>query len=588
MAPLTPAIAVIGLPALPAALVACGYDCLGASDGDTSPSAVAAATRKATAEGRPYVVVVAGNDPSLRSWVAVQVAQGRPVLVATSEQLPFGDPIAKTRTISLPATVDEIMAVFGAPPAGGAAGGATILGDGQVFAEPPPEPEPSSAPPDDDDPFASSPFANHSPEQATPSHGPVVPQLVTEPSASPPANPFIPPPMQPVHDPLIEQQSDAEVPDQSLKDSSWNADDGTSPLTPTSTSQEDDLPMRSVPPPPEGRPVSPFRLEVEVAQPAISQVNPRPVPAFDDHDVSQDAFGPVASPEQSGRTRALVIIPFAGKGGVGKTTISTALAERAVVVGGLKRAVLIDANRGQGDVRKYARLQGHLPSIYDAAISGDIAAAIVDPQRLRDARPGLPDLHIGVVLAPTSDQADPAIVTTEVYGQVIDHARSVADLVVIDTQIIEASDTSGLIDGVIIPLLMNDAWGVGLSDSSMPGVQNLIARLRLFQARGVGPARMMVALNRVAADSGINAPAFASMVSRYGTWMGSVSDSPAVTRSLANAQVPGTDSAGDTSDAELSTLLDQVLYRVTGLQVFAPKPPAVEPARKRFGRRRVR
>jgi hypothetical protein len=37
-------------------------------------------------------------------------------------------------------------------------------------------------------------------------------------------------------------------------------------------------------------------------------------------------------------------------------------------------------------------------------------------------------------------------------------------------------------------------------------------------------------------------------------------------------------------------MLDRVLYRVTGLDAFAPKPPAdpTSSSRKRFGRRRSR
>ena len=629
-----PAIAVIGLPDLPAALRSCGYDCLGAADGDTSPSAVAAATRKAALDGRPYVVIVAGNDPSLRSWVAVQVAQGRPVLIATSEHLPFGDPVAKTRTISLPATVDEIMAVFGAPPAGGAAGGVTILSDGRAFAEPVPDPEPAHTPVGDDDPFATSLFDNPLSVEPT----------IDVSSTHTPA---------PSNNPFVTQEIEVVRPE-IFKESSSSADALSGTLTPTSNSGSTSnseqvpapapvhLPMRL---PSQSSPVSPFRLQAEVVpapapfpirrsdpptdpfsdpfsdppddpsgalssadsphfpgqstfhpdqEPASSVIPPND-PPNDPPAFVEDAFRAVPSPLATPtRNHAGVIIPFAGKGGVGKSTVAFAIAERAVIVGDIKRVVLIDANRGQGDARTYARIQGQLPSIYDAAISGKPEAAIVGPQRLCAARPGLPDLHIGIVLAPTFDQADRTIVTEEVYGAVIDYARSIADLVVIDTQIVEASDTSGLIDNVMIPLLRAGAWGVGLSDSSMPGVKNLIARFTLFQRHGVSPDRMMIALNRVAADSGIKPDAIAAMMAQYGTWMGTVVQSTALATAFEVGQIPGTSatpstrSAPPAPDAEFAAMLDRVLYRVTGLDAFAPRTQAEPPARKRFGLRRPR
>ncbi|MHB8318099.1 MAG: hypothetical protein ACYDEP_02540 [Acidimicrobiales bacterium] len=570
----TPAIAVIGLPGLPAALTACGYECLA----DGSPSVVAAAVRKLATEERPYVVIVAGNDSSLRAWISVQVAQGRPVLIATSDQLPFGEAIQKTRTISLPATVDQIMAVFGAPPAKNGLGEVAILADGTVAS--------SETDSSDDDPFNQPLFvdSSHQPsakdDQQNPFATPAdrdqedlfvpadrdqedlfvpadrdqedlfVPAENSEPiTAQPlpieaPNNPFV--------TPVIPDKNNAPFITQPPAEEASNPfitpvvpDENSEPLT----VQLPLAPVETVPTNPQ--PQSPFRVQADVVV-----------------DTVPDIFRPVPVATKTGRKRSPAIISFAGKGGVGKTTIALALAERAVIVGGIERVILIDANRGQGDVRKYTRIGGHLPSIYDAAISGNPSAAVVDPKQLSQARPGLPDLHIGIVLAPTSDQADPTIVTSDVYGSVIDYARSVADLVVLDTQIVEAVDTSGLIDGVVVPLLVTDAWGLGISDSSMPGVSNLLSRLKLFQSRNVNPARMMIALNRLAVDSGINPSAVTQLMASYGTWVGSVTESSAMSRAFEIGQVPGAMLTDDPDMAEMSALLNKILHRVTGLDVF--------------------
>jgi len=78
-----------------------------------------------------------------------------------------------------------------------------------------------------------------------------------------------------------------------------------------------------------------------------------------------------SAPRRSHTQLAPMIISLAAKGGVGKTSSATFLAQRAAEIGGLK-VVLIDMNRGQGDIRKFFRLIGApLPSVYDAALRGD-------------------------------------------------------------------------------------------------------------------------------------------------------------------------------------------------------------------------
>jgi Mrp family chromosome partitioning ATPase len=107
-----------------------------------------------------------------------------------------------------------------------------------------------------------------------------------------------------------------------------------------------------------------------------------------------------------------VLIVFAGKGGVGKSTTALSLAERAAIMIPNFRVVVVDMNRGQGDLRTFLKLtESRLPSVYDAAISRDIEVyddIIVTPKRLSVHRKGRADLHFGIVLAPTRDQVDPS------------------------------------------------------------------------------------------------------------------------------------------------------------------------------------
>jgi MinD-like ATPase involved in chromosome partitioning or flagellar assembly len=453
---------------------------------------IAQEARNAAADGIPYVCIVAGASPTLHAWASVQASQGRPVLIATSESLPTGDPIARTKVVRLPATVDEVMGVFGAPPAKGHSGSAIILADGRVQPEPIPVEDGYSEPTydDPDDPFSQPMF-------------------------------------------------------------------GAAPEPPQTSS-----PFGAAPEPPQTS--SPFGAAPEPPQPPPPPQVPTPIPA-QPHQNIESAFRPIVTPGlEAGSHRSPVIVVFAGKGGVGKTTTAIAIGERAAS-SGVRRVVVVDANRGQGDARTHLRVSRPLPSIYDAAISGDIGRALIGPQRLHDARTGLEELHIGVILAPTSDQADPSIVTTEVYRAAVEHARSIADLVVVDTQIVEATDTSGLIDGLVVPLLNGDGWGVGITDSSMAGVSNLVLRLRAFQARGVSTARILVALNRMSPESGIDPSAIEEMMSKFGSWAGAVRENPEISKGVESGRI----GIGSDSTTEWEAMLDRVLYRVTGLDAFA-------------------
>ncbi len=318
-----------------------------------------------------------------------------------------------------------------------------------------------------------------------------------------------------------------------------------------------------------------------------------PAPSTRRVDISESMFTRTRPSAPTNERRAKVVCVFAGKGGVGKSTSMISLAERAATIVPGLRVIAVDANRGQGDMRTFLKLDdAGLPSIYDAAVSHNpdvFRDVLVNPKRLSATRVDRTPLHVGIILSPEKDQSNPSVVTSQVYARAIEYARTKADLVLIDTQIIESFDTSGLIDDVIVPLLLDGAWGLGLSDSSTPGVQNLMWVLNNFVERGVSTSRLMVALNKVAPDSLIDADAMAKYVERYATWMGVATSDPLIERTLNLGEIPGSSGVGVTP--EFTALLDRVLYHVTGLSAFASvatPPPDRGQAKtpRRFGWRR--
>ncbi len=272
---------------------------------------------------------------------------------------------------------------------------------------------------------------------------------------------------------------------------------------------------------------------------------------------------------------APLAIVCAEKGGVGKTNTTLALAQRAADRAPGKLVVLVDMNRGQGDVRKYLKLGGaQVPSILDAAISGNIAEAVLSPEQVTAARhSSLPPISFGVVLAPEPEAADPRIVTPDVYQRVIDLVRDQADLVVIDTQIIEIHDTSGLVDGLIVPALAHDAFGVTLTDTSAPGVSNLVTMLGYFAQQGVPANRLMIVINRALA--GYDTNVLRGMLGKYGTFTGAVEEKSLLARQANMGRIPH-------NDPSLAPVLDAVLLRITGWPCFQPGPASSGKKKKLF------
>src|SRR5699024_7883543 len=91
---------------------------------------------------------------------------------------------------------------------------------------------------------------------------------------------------------------------------------------------------------------------------------------------AQPGAGPSAP---RGHRLAEVVVVMSASGGVGKSTVSLNLAQHAAAMGPDNyRVVLVDANRGQGDLRTHLRLHTFTTrTIYDAAQSGNPAEALL-------------------------------------------------------------------------------------------------------------------------------------------------------------------------------------------------------------------
>lgn len=315
-----------------------------------------------------------------------------------------------------------------------------------------------------------------------------------------------------------------------------------------------DAPLDRVPPTPVAPPAPTWQQQAVAAAPGQA---PRPAVVVGEQIGVETGYSPTL-----GRQLAPCVFTLAGKGGVGKTSIALAIAQRAAVIGGL-RTVLVDGNRGQGDLRTYLSLtRSGLPTIYDAVTTGDPAAAIVTPDRLNANRPdGAEELAIALVQAPPRGLTDPTTITSALYHDVITAARGMADLVVVDTQIVEGSER-GMFDELTIPMLASHAYGVGIADLSRPGVDNLIAHLAEFIAQGVPVDRLMTMLNRVPATTEFDLQRTSDALSRYGAFLAAVPADPEVHSAMAYG-------TSIQDNPALAPVLDQILMRVTNNPVFA-------------------
>lgn len=292
---------------------------------------------------------------------------------------------------------------------------------------------------------------------------------------------------------------------------------------------------------------------------------PAPVAYTGGHDAASvfDSFE-AAKLHGTGRSAAglaSLIISWSGKGGVGKTTTALQLAQLCADAG--LRTILIDGNSGQGDLRTYLRLnRTDVPTIYNAAI-GNIESAVLSPATINAAAPrqGLGEIKFGFVAAPPEDIDDGEIVTNTTYRAVIEYCRRNADVVILDTQIVEAIDRTRVLSELLVPAWVQDAWGIGVADMTPVGVNNLNARLRKFASLGVAPDRQMIFVNKVPEVQVKDAAKLHAHFSGRATFLGSVTNDDTIRDNM---------NAGRTevTNDQMRTALSTALLRITGNEEF--------------------
>lgn len=229
------------------------------------------------------------------------------------------------------------------------------------------------------------------------------------------------------------------------------------------------------------------------------------------------AVAPTNTFTVSANRRATVVIVGSGKGGVGKTTVSAAVAQTAAEQG--LTVLLIDGNRGQADLASNLRVGTvSFPTIADN-LSGraDWSQVVATPEIINSIRSKRQLSGVGFHFLAGPSPAKAGQVDEDLYRAAIEWARDQFDLVVIDTQILDATDTTRLWSHVFTSLLRQGAWLVGIAGLNMAGAKNLSDRMRSLAERGVDPAHMFALINGYSADSGINLASLQTQLAKFGT-----------------------------------------------------------------------
>ena len=284
-------------------------------------------------------------------------------------------------------------------------------------------------------------------------------------------------------------------------------------------------------------------------------------------ETDDDDLGELFATSGSSKARRCpVISTVSGTGGVGKSTASIQLATAAAAAG--YRTVLVDGDRGQGDLETYLRLNTsglEVPTIADT-VGGHakarevvLTADKITKLRAENAEP-VPD-KFALVRAP--DHRDTTEVTPQRYLALINKLREQVDIVIVDSPILKSDDHTGVARRLIIPLLEDGGFSLSISDNSDPGMKNLSQRLNTFAEHGISRRKMLITIN--AADPSalrdLDTAARAKLHGRQGIYVGTIGFDRRINKKMRSGSF-------DLKNRQLDQVIYETLYRVTGDTAF--------------------
>lgn len=258
-----------------------------------------------------------------------------------------------------------------------------------------------------------------------------------------------------------------------------------------------------------------------------------------------------------------ILITWAAKGGVGKTTISLLAAGLAAEHG--LRVALIDANRGQANAGHYLRIKNQpFPTIHNAREHG-WEAAITSAHQLTTARGFRGPVGFDLIQGPPEHLASPTHTPATLYAEVTTHLKTHYDLIIIDTQIAEAHFTD-LWDQLIVPEIRSGAWALGLADKSPSGLPDLLTILRkLVTELHLPPGRLLTAMNRWPDFEEEDTVFLTQQLTGLATFIGAAQDDPQLHDQILAGFLP-------TSGHAAAPIVNAALHHITGNPAFQHTP----------------
>lgn len=276
-----------------------------------------------------------------------------------------------------------------------------------------------------------------------------------------------------------------------------------------------------------------------------------------------------------------VLFVSAGKGGVGKSSISLQCAHYAAETGRDAgepfRVTVIDGNRGQGDLRTYLWIpdDANLPSAFDAVINNDPSAALIEPKFYSSYRKRfrleVPDFSI--VLTPPPRYATSQKTPGTTYLDLITHAREVSDLVIVDTQLLEAEKSDLWRQAFLPTLLAPGAWLLCVANESTPAINNLDLRLNeLVSEYSLPKARVLLLASMFEQFQAEDETRFAAKLGRYGQIVGATGYDPEVREAFNSGRI---ESRFPSTEPAVRIILNQITGRD---DLFGPLPEPTRPS----------